>query len=564
MDQSPPDYRSFLILGLLVISAISLKVYQNIQPVFANWYYLNRTMILFILAIFIFFVGLVLTKKITLHLKSKKFDQEITNGKKEDSVYAGKTITGENVYINLSFRRMHAQVVGTTNAGKTESVIVPWAIDDIEKGRGLIIIDGKADQVLLHKLYAYAAENNRTKDFRVFTLSDYKLSHTFNPLINDSVDQTTEKIINSFAIENEYYRTVQFDIFRNVLSIFKSAEEYPTFLKIRQAIIDPAKLQILADRGQNKVLQEWTVDFLNTGKETRKEQVSGLLGNLGYFTSGEVGSLFNTENPTMTIQQIMNEGLIAFFQLPVLKSPMLGKAVAKMVLQDIQSNVSVRHASGKDDHQFIGVYLDDFTEYLTKSFVSVLNKSRSANVGVTFSHQAIGDLEGLGPEVKNQIQTNTNLKVFMRTNEPDSAEYFSKTIGTKLAQKTTNRQKQGLIGVEVTADGSVRDVEEFMVHPNTFKNGLGQGEAILVLPHAKGSKSVRIKFGIRKNLKSLKIPEIYKPEPELLKTAAYVLKPNINSGIDVIQNYAMQAATQNLNTDLEANLKNNKTTGGKV
>jgi TonB-dependent SusC/RagA subfamily outer membrane receptor len=37
---------------------------------------------------------------------------------------------------------MHTQVVGTTNAGKTESVILPWAIDDIKNGRGLILIDG--------------------------------------------------------------------------------------------------------------------------------------------------------------------------------------------------------------------------------------------------------------------------------------------------------------------------------------------------------------------------------------------------------------------------------------
>lgn len=485
--------------------------------------------------------------------QNKKYDKEITNGKKEASVYAGRTKEGEGVFINLSFRRMHAQVVGTTNAGKTESVIVPWAVDDIENGRGLILIDGKADKSLLNKLYAYAARNNRAKDFRLFTLSEYDLSHTFNPLISESVDQTTEKIINSFEIENEFYRTVQFDIFRNILSIFKEAKEYPTFLKIRQAITDPAKLQALADRGDNQLLQEWAVEFLNTGKETRKEQVSGLLGNLGYFTSGEVGSLFNTEYPTINIKQIMDEKLIAFFQLPVLKSPMLGKAVAKMVLQDIQSNVSARHASGKEDHPFVAVYLDDFTEYLTKSFVSVLNKSRSANVGVTFAHQAVGDLEGLGLEVKNQIQTNTNLKVFMRTNEPASAEYFSKTIGTRQTQKITSRQKQGIMGSEVTGDGSIRDAEEFMIHPNVFKNELGRGEAIIILPHEKGSKSVQIKFGIRKNLEVVGIPKVYKAEPELLIIKdAYINSQNneqLEDNYD--QNITTLAASKNLKNNIK-------------
>lgn len=516
MDKPSNDNSLIVLVGFFTCVIMFFKIFKNLRPALLNWYFSNRIQILILLAIGLFGIIFLLKKKIIQIYQNNKYEKEITNGKKEDSVFVGTAAKGESIFINLSFRRMHAQVVGTTNAGKTESVIVPLAVDDIEKGRGLIIIDGKADRSLLNKLYAYASENNREKDFRLFTLSDYDLSQTFNPLINDSVDQTTEKIINSFEIENEFYRTVQFDIFRNVLSIFKEANEYPTFLKIRQAIIDPAKLQALAYRGKNTLLQEWAVEFLNTGKETRKEQVSGLLGNLGYFTSGEIGSLFNTEKPTISVKQVMDDNLIAFFQLPVLKSPMLGKAVAKMVLQDIQSSVSARHASGKENHSFVGVYLDDFTEYLTKSFVSVLNKSRSANVGVTFAHQAVGDLEGLGLEVKNQIQTNTNLKVFMRTNEPSSAEYFSKTIGTKQTQKITNRQKQGIMGSEVTGDGSIRDVEEFIVHPNVFKNELGLGEAVIILPHERGSKSVRIKFGIRKNLVPVDIPKVFKPEPELL------------------------------------------------
>lgn len=322
MDKPSNDNTGVLLIGFFAVGLIVLKIWQKVQPVLLDLYFANRLLILFTMAASLFCVFIILKRKIVLARQNKKYDKEITNGKKEDSVYAGKAKEGEDVFINLSFRRMHAQVVGTTNAGKTESVIVPWAVNDIENGRGLILIDGKADKGLLNKLYAYAAKNNRAKDFRLFTLSEYDLSHTFNPLISESVDQTTEKIINSFEIENEFYRTVQFDIFRNILSIFKEAKEYPTFLKIRQAITDPAKLQALADRGDNPLLQEWAVEFLNTGKETRKEQVSGLLGNLGYFTSGEVGSLFNTEYPTINIKQIMDEKLIAFFQLPVLKSPM--------------------------------------------------------------------------------------------------------------------------------------------------------------------------------------------------------------------------------------------------
>jgi type IV secretory pathway TraG/TraD family ATPase VirD4 len=202
----------------------------------------------------------------------------------------------------------------------------------------------------------------------------------------------------------------------------------------------------------------------------------------------------------------------------VLKSPILGKAVAKMVLQDVQGAVSERHASESSAHPFFSIYLDDFTEYLTPQFVSLLNKSRSANVGVVFAHQAIGDLEALGPEVKNQIMTNSNLKVFKRTNEPDSAEYFSKIIGTRQTTKITKRQKQKLFGAEVTDDGSIREVEEFIFHPNFFKNKLGVGEAVLVLPHTRGAKSLEIKFTPRSDLPPVALAQFKKSAPEMLTT----------------------------------------------
>jgi type IV secretory pathway TraG/TraD family ATPase VirD4 len=152
---------------------------------------------------------------------------------------------------------------------------------------------------------------------------------------------------------------------------------------------------------------------------------------------------------------------------------------------------------------------------------------------VTFAHQAVGDLEGLGPEVKNQIQTNTNLKVFMRTNEPESAEYYSKTIGTKLTEKVTKRQTQGIFGKEVTGEGSLREAEEFIYHPNVFKRELGLGEAILILSHERGSKPIKIKFGIRENLPVQIIPEFFKkaPEPLVIDSATSkkdeILEPNV-------------------------------------
>jgi hypothetical protein len=103
---------------------------------------------------------------------SKKEQERSILGYEAGSAFCGTTIDNQDVYIKPKQRAMHTQVIGTTNAGKTESVILPWAIQDIEAGRGLILIDGKADRSLLDKLWSYTVKAGRQKDFRLFSLGN--------------------------------------------------------------------------------------------------------------------------------------------------------------------------------------------------------------------------------------------------------------------------------------------------------------------------------------------------------------------------------------------------------
>ena len=164
--------------------------------------------------------------------------------------------------------------------------------------------------------------------------------------------------------------------------------------------------------------------------------------------------------------------------------------------------------------------MDDFSEYLTESFVSILNKSRSAQVGVVFAHQALGDIKALGDSVANSILTNTNIKVFMRGNEPDSAEYFSKVIGTTTTTKFTERQTRGFLATAKTGELSAREAEEFIIHPNEFKKSLGVGEAIMLLPHDAGTKAFRIKFDRFNDLPPVPMAKIEKEKSISLEQIA--------------------------------------------
>ena len=323
--------------------------------------------------------------------------------------------------------------------------------------------------------------------------------------------------INSFEFENPYYRSLQFEVFSQAMRIFEEYDTPPTFFKLHQAINDKYALSAMAANAKDASLKTWAEYYRDLPNNERAQRTSGLTAALSHFSFGKTACLFNTEKPGITLDNALENNLIVYFQLPVLLSPFLGKATGKMVLQSLQGAVANRHRGKSGNLNFFSVFLDDFSEYLYPGFVSVLNKSRSANIGVVFAHQALGDIKSLGDAVANSILTNANIKVFMRGNDPDSAEYFSKVIGTVKAMKYTERKSSFLWSKTSTGEASAREVDEFIIHPNLFKRELGVGEAVMIVPHETGSEAINIKFDIFPDLKASQLKPVPKNISDDLK-----------------------------------------------
>lgn len=501
-------------LGFLLILVLVAAGFSTHQAALLRFYFQHRIAIAFFISLMVVGLGLWIYASILEKTKKRRLEKEILRSlPNDDAIYAGNTKSGERVDIKHAYRRMHTQVIGTTNAGKTESVIIPWAADDMRRGRGLIIIDGKSDRSLLDKLYAYAVRHGREKDVRVLSLCSPEISHTFNPLAGGSPLEITERIFKALTFENEYYKDLQYEALLYSLLILDACKILPTPLRVVEMMRSSSQMKALSFQSKSKQLIGWATAFLQLSPTDREQRTSGLISKLQIFTVGETAKIFNHDDSHINLETALSDNHIVYCQLPVLKIPTLGKTTGKLILQALQGAIASRHLSSGKSKSYFSIYLDDFTEYLTEGFVSTLNKSRSANILVTFAHQAIGDLAVLGDDIKNTILTNANLKVFMRTNEPTSAEYFSEVIGTAQGSKITERQTAGTFGAAKTGDGSVRDVEEFKFHPNIFKQDLGTGEAVLVIPHATGSLPVRIKFRKLPDLAQLEIPQVLKNEP---------------------------------------------------
>ena len=225
---------------------------------------------------------------------------------------------------------MHTQVIGTTNAGKTESVIIPWAIQDIHSGKGLLLIDGKADNSLIDKLWAYTKLAGREEDFKLFSLSRQKESFQFNPLLGGTAEEITERVFNAFEFENPYYRSLQYEVMSQIMRIFEASKTIPTFQRLHQAMARPKVMEKMVEKVQDPTVRRWYVNYCEMAPKDREERTSGLLAAISHFSFGEHAKLFNPEKEAITIDAALKNSQIVYFQLPVLLSPFLGKATGKL------------------------------------------------------------------------------------------------------------------------------------------------------------------------------------------------------------------------------------------
>jgi type IV secretory pathway TraG/TraD family ATPase VirD4 len=121
------------------------------------------------------------------------------------------------------------------------------------------------------------------------------------------------------------------------------------------------------------------------------------------------------------------------------------------------------------------IIVDEFGSFITETFINFLNKARSSKFRLILATQSPGDVELDGTKTRKQIADSTTIKMFLRVSDPESAEYCSSVVGTHQVEKRTSRVDDRNFHSD-TYTGSIREVQEFIIHPDDIKKfGVGEG-----------------------------------------------------------------------------------------
>ncbi len=412
-------------------------------------------------------------------------------------VFVGRA-DGVPVLLPDRLRLEHVQIVGATGRGKTKSVILPWLVEDFKKDKKIILIDGKGELALAKDIRAIIGEEwDRVVHFN---MDDVLTPSTTNPLKSGTPQQITDRIFSSFDFEDEFYRGLQYDVCLKIVRLLKEVDGDVTFRALRQCFTDDEFLSEKAKSTTNEVLKREFERLLFQSKREREQNMMGLITQIGPFADGELSELVNgriEDKAFMSISEMLLEKpnyRMILISLPTLSYQAAGRALGKMLLQELAWAVGERQQRGSQD--FTSVFLDEFSSFAYPEFVQILNKARSAGVAIHLSHQSMGDLWSVSREFGDIVNTNTNVKILLGLNDPVAADYFASHIGTRTTEKLTERaEDKGMWSrnLEKSGELSIREVEEYIIHPNDLKS-LSPGEGVILVRTPEGPLATEITF----------------------------------------------------------------------
>jgi type IV secretory pathway TraG/TraD family ATPase VirD4 len=411
-------------------------------------------------------------------------------------IFVGTTDDDVRLHLTDERRCTHVQIIGTTGRGKTQSVVIPWVLYDLERNKASVLIDGKGSPEVPITIKKAIERYGLKSEVFTFDLDEPENSVRINPIKEGSAQQITDRIFSAFNFDDSFYKSVQYDICGYLIRLTLETKTIPTLKLLYFYLTDD---KVLADKlkelDDKSLTKKALIEFLKTPTNERKKNMAGLISQLSPFAVGEVSAFVNGGENEITLSQVLNskKGNLLVMSISTLKYQEIGHQLGKLVLQELAYVVGERERSPAIE--FSSVFLDEFSEFVYDGFVRILNKARSAKVAMHISHQSMSDLSAVSPDFAKAINTNTNIKCILGINDPDTADFYAKHLGTQTTRKLTEQvEESGFFSrMEEVGRGSSREVEEYRVHPNDLKE-LFNGRGVLHIPTAKGPITEIIQF----------------------------------------------------------------------
>jgi hypothetical protein len=168
------------------------------------------------------------------------------------------------------------------------------------------------------------------------------------------------------------------------------------------------------------VLQFWNVEFASWTEKFQAEAIAPVLNKVGAFTANPViRNIIGQPKSTFNIRQIMDEGKILIVNL---SKGLIGEDNASILGSFLVTKIQLAAMSRSDipdikDRRPFFLYVDEFQNFATDSFATILSEARKYGLNLTVANQYISQMSDT---VRSAVFGNVGTMISFRVSADDA------------------------------------------------------------------------------------------------------------------------------------------------
>jgi hypothetical protein len=331
-------------------------------------------------------------------------------------------IWGEDVLFGIQNedRSRHLYIIGKTGTGKT-TVLRNLIVQDIEAGRGVGVIDPHGDlaQSLLDLI-----PRSRTEDVVYFNPADQEHPIAFNPL--DSLPEEQRHLVASGIVSafknvwrDSWGPRTEYILYAAVAALLDC--EGASLLGVQRMLSDERYRGWVVRQVKDPLVRSfWVREFGEYDSRFMHEAVAPIQNKVGQLVmSPLLRNILGQVRSRINARFMMDSGRIFIADLSKGrigedKSNLLGSLLVSHFQLAAMSRASVPECDRKDFY----LVIDEFQNFATDSFVSILSEARKYRLCLTLAHQYVRQLR---EEIRDAVFGNVASLVTFRVGNEDAS-----------------------------------------------------------------------------------------------------------------------------------------------
>lgn len=305
----------------------------------------------------------------------------------------------KQIRLSTNDRRRHTYFIGQTGTGKSV-LLENLAYQDMMDGRGFAFIDPHGDSA--EKLLGMIPKE-RVEDVIYFNPSDMENPLGLNLFEFETQDQRDFLIQEAIAMLYRLYDPGHTGIigpryehwFRNAALTIMSDPNGSTFIDIPQVFNDQSftdeKIKYVTDR---TVLDFWNKEMAQTSDANKSEVLGWFVSKFGAFLSNEMmRNVLGQTKSGFNLREIMDNKKILIVNLAKGTTGELNSQLLGMIfVMKFQAAAMGRANMSEDQREDFSLYVDEFQNFATDSFATILSEARKYRLNLILANQFMTQL----------------------------------------------------------------------------------------------------------------------------------------------------------------------------